>query len=482
MNLDTIFKPKSIAFIGASNNYMKWGFIVLANLIQGGYKGRIFPVNPKEKKILNLDVYSDVLSIPEPVDVVIITTPAETVTKIISDCVKKGIPSAIVISAGFSETGETGKKLEKEMVDTAASGNIKIVGPNTMGVVGTSVNLSAIMAPVQPTSGTVSFVSQSGNVGTQLLALGESRGIGFSKFVSSGNEGDLKCEDYIEYFGEDTETNVILTYVEGLDNGRKFLDIARKVSRKKPIVIFKGGQTNAGATAAASHTGVLAGKQEIYESAFKQAGIIKAASTDELLDLALGFSKLPMPVGKRVGIITWGGGWGVVTADACEKMGLDVVKLPEWAISELDKILPPYWSRGNPIDLVGTTDRRPHFQALEILTRCENVDGIIALGIVGASSAFAALGERFKTSRAFEIPAEFVDGMIKMVERVDAKFAKKINELIREFGKPIIGASIAPQESKLKYEGEEIIIYPTPEKAATVLAKLYEYRNILDKS
>lgn len=341
-----------------------------------------------------------------------------------------------------------------------------------MGIFSANVSLCALMPPVRPKKGVISFVSQSGNIGTQLLGQGQYEGIGFNKFVCSGNEASIRCEDYLEYFGNDENTKVILAYIEGVRDGRKFFEITKKITKKKPIIVFKAGKTKAGAKAASSHSAALAGEDKIYDAVFKQCGIIRAQTPDEMLDLGNGFANLPIPVGKKVGILTWGGGWGVVAADFCEEQGLEVVNLPQAIIEKLDKLLPAYWSKSNPIDLVGTLDREAHLKCLEILVSCTEVDSILALGVVASSSRFAALIKN-ATNMDLSIAKNFAEAM----EKSDIEFINKISFLQDKYNKPIIGVGMLSPE----YKNEKLLVYDTPSKAVKVLAKLVEYKKYLER-
>lgn len=473
MNLDCLFEPRSVAVIGASNSIMKWGYIILANIITGGYKGRIYPINPREKSIQGLRAYPDVKDVPDEIDLAMIITPAKTIPEVMKKCASMGVKAAIVVPGGFSEEGSAGRGLEEQIAKIAGEGNIRLVGPNTMGIFSSGSSLCALMPPVRPSAGAISLVAQSGNLGTQLLGLGQAQGIGFSKFVSSGNEAVLFCEDYIDYFGNDSQTGVILAYIEGLDHGRKFLDIAKDTTRKKPIIVFKGGQTKAGSKAVQSHCGAMAGTEVIYNAAFKQAGAVRASTPDEMLDMGKAFARLPLPRGKRVGILTWGGGWGVVTADACEKAGLEIPDLPPATLRAVDEVLPPYWSRGNPIDLVGTLDRGPHLKCLEALVRSENIDAVIALGVVEASSAFGSfIGELSDSTAGMEF-------FVKEFEKTDREFEKNIIGLINEYGKPIIGVTMGEVINRYPEDHSRPVIYSAPHRAVGVLAKMVEYSNYL---
>jgi acyl-CoA synthetase (NDP forming) len=481
IDLDPLFNPRSIAVIGASDNLVKWGFIMPRNIFAGGYRGVLHVVNPKGTVLFGRQALRSIKDVPAPVDLALITTPLPTVPDIIAECAACGVRFAIVITAGFSETGTTGAELERQVVAAARAGGIRVAGPNTMGVYSADSNLCCLMPPVRPLKGSVSFVAQSGNLGTQVLSVGRQLGIGFRRFASSGNEGDLRCEDYVEYFGEDPATNVILAYIEGLDDGRRFLRVAKKVTRRKPFIVLKAGDTTAGSRAAASHTGALAGSREIYAGAFKQAGIIRASSTMEMLDLARCLSHLPiaiseMPAGGRVGILTWGGGWGVVAADAAEKAGLDVVSLPHEVIERLDSILPPYWSKANPVDMVGTLDLSLHRKSLEALVECDEIDGVIALGIVGAASAFVAV-ESFGDGTG--IPADMAQ-LLGEYTKSDSRLQERCVELMRQFKKPIIGVTLMPPVGKGSGTTDALAIYPTPERAVTVMARLFAYRRYLE--
>lgn len=469
-NLDYLFNPSSIALIGASNNPFKWGFIILTNILSGGYKGKIYPINPKEKEIQGLKVYPNLESIPDDIDLAMIVIPAENVPSALIECANKKVKSVIVVSGGFSEAEVY--NLENEIANIANDTNINLVGPNTMGIFSGDLSLCALMPPVRPKKGVISFVAQSGNLGTQLLGQGQFEGIGFNKFVCSGNEAHLHCEDYIEYFGKDEDTKVILAYIEGIRDGRKFLNVCKKVSLKKPIIVFKAGKTKAGARAAKSHSAALAGEERIYDAVFKQCGIIRAKTPDEMLDLAKAFVNLPLPKGNRVGIITWGGGWGVVASDFCEEEGLEVINLPEEIIEKLNKLLPPYWSKNNPIDLVGSLDREAHLKCFEILASCKEVDSILALGVAASSLRFVSLVSE-STNIDLASVKEFGDMMVKW----DIEFADKIIEIVEKYNKPVVGVGMLSPE----YKSEKLVIYQTPDKVR-VLAKLFEYKKYLERN
>lgn len=485
--LKYLFEPRSVAVIGASNTMGKWGYIIPANIIAGGYAGKIYPVNPRENEILERPVFKSVLDIPGEVDLAIITIPAEKVAPMVEQCARKGVKTCIVISGGFSETGGEGSRLEKEMTDIIKGSGMRLAGPNTMGVYSGPQCLHALMPPVRPVPGKIAFAAQSGNLGTQMLSLGRALGVGFSRFVCIGNEADLKAADYIEYFAEDPDTEVILLYIEGLRDARRFIDVAARTSPRKPIVVLKAGKTRAGARAAASHSAALAADEIVFDGVIKQTGMIEADTTEEMLDIAKAFAAVPRPRGKRVGVLTWGGGWGVVTADALARHGLELVEFPDGLLRQLDEVLPPYWSRGNPVDLVGTLDLSMHFRCLEIISRADVVDSVITLGTMGATSSFQsfamegqvaddAMGDRIKPK---VITSDFVQELLK----VDEAYRNEVMSLMEETQKPIIAVSFPTSGSlsPMLARQSEVVIYPSPERGAKTLAALFDYQRFLER-
>lgn len=476
-----LFDPKSIAVIGASNNRIKWGYIVPANILAGGYKGDFFPVNPHEDEILGHRVYQSVADIPVQVDLAVITIPAQAVADAVRECVRNGVKTGVIISGGFSEVGAEGVRLERELIEITRGSSFRFAGPNTMGVFSAPSNLHALMPPVRPVKGKIGFAAQSGNLGTQMLSLGKALGVGYSRFACIGNEADLHCEDYMEFFAQDADTEVILLYIEGLREARRFLEIARATSPRKPIIVYKAGRTGAGARAAKSHSAALAGDQEIFEAVLKQTGMIEAETTEEMLDIAKAFAAVPLPRGKRVGVLTWGGGWGVVTADALAEHGLELVRLPEETLKQLDAVLPSYWSQGNPVDLVGTLDLTKHFTCIEILARCPAVDAVITLGTMGSTSSFqsfvmeeAGVGDQ----EVKAIAGEF----LKEIESMDNAYRDTVISLIEETQKPIMAVSFPTSGAitPMLARQSEVVIYPAPERAAMTLAALYQYREFLE--
>jgi len=473
-----LFNPKSIALIGASNNIGKWGAIVFLNIKLGGYGGRLHPVNPKEESIFGHKSYPRITQIPEPIDLAIIAIPASLSMGAIRDCIEKGVRMAIVITSDFSETGEEGARLEKEMVETARAGGLRLVGPNTMGIFSAGASLTALMPPVRPRKGKVSLVSQSGNIGTQMMAWGEKFGVGFDKYVSSGNEGDLRAEDYVAFFGAVPDSKVILAYIEGLDDGREFWETAQKITRQKPIIAFKGGKTGAGARAAKSHSGAMAGSREIYESAFRQAGIIWASTTEEMLEWAAAFSYLPLPRGNRVGILTRGGGWGVITADACNEIGLEVPPLEEKMIRALDPVMPVYWSKGNPVDMAASISMDAYLHSLEALVAWEKVDAVISLS--GDAGPLSGILSEMKKKAEGIIPAENLEKIAAHVAASRTRVYQRICELIDQYQKPIFAVGRNLVKGKDGPAADfSLPQFRSPERAAQAAGKLYQYFHYL---
>jgi acyl-CoA synthetase (NDP forming) len=474
-----LFDPQSIALIGASNHIGKWGAIVFLNIQLGGFQGRLYPVHPKEQTIFGKKAYARITDIPESVDLAVIAIPAAVTLEAIRDCLKKGVRMAIVITSDFSETGEEGARLEREMVETARAGGLRLVGPNTMGIFSASASLTALMPPVRPRRGKVSLISQSGNIGTQMMAWGEKFAVGFNKYVSSGNEGDLRAEDYLAFLGKDPESKVILTYIEGLDDGREFWETAKRTTPTKPIIAFKGGKTRAGARAAKSHSGAMAGARDIYEAAFRQAGIIWASTTEEMLEWAAAFSSLPLPRGNRVGILTRGGGWGVIAADACNEVGLEVPPLDESLIRKLDPIMPVYWSKGNPVDMAASMSMDAYLQSLEALISWNRVDAVISLS--GDVGPLAGLVAEVKKKAEGIMPGETLEKMAAQVAAGRTRVYQRICELIAQYKKPIfaVGRNLVKGKDG---SGVDFSLpqFRSPERAAQAAGKLYQYYRHLE--
>lgn len=477
-----LFYPETIAIIGASTNIGKWGFIILDNIVTGGYKGRVYPVNPKADSIFGIKCYRRVQDIPDEVHLAIITIPRDRVFDALKDCAEKGVKSVMVISSGFSEAGREYIELEKELAIFGREKEIPIVGPNGQGIFNAFINLSATMSYFHTKPAKVSFVSQSGNMGNTMIKWGERYGMGFGKFVSSGNEAMLKTEDFYEYFAEDSDTKVILSYVEGVDDGRRFFDLLKSLSLKKPVIILKGAKTDEGRRAAESHTGAIAGSYEIFGSALQQAGGIIAEEPEEMGDLAFAFLHQPLPKGRRVGVMSAGGGWAVLIADALAQEGLELAKFSPSLMEELNKILPYYWSRNNPVDLVAEKRKGVYQRVAELVVSEPTVDIFMTLGIGYGYSGF------FHVEDSKLIAPEIKDRIKEVIKESGIEEANCLLNLKERFKKPIIAASDT-MFSEDFYRNETIkiliengiFVYPTPQRAARVAKKMYSYSEYIRK-
>lgn len=480
-DLDKIFKPRSIAMVGASNVPAKWGSFLLVNLMAGGFpRERIFPVNPREKTIHGLTAYPSVAALPETPDLAVITTPAHTVSGILEECSRRGIRHAVVISSNFSEVGEEGARLERELVKVGLRHDMIIVGPNTMGVVNAGHNLYAVGAPVQLRPGKISFVSQSGNVGANLLGWTMNQGIGFGKFVGSGNEALLYASDYIEYFGEDPETSLILAYLEGVDDGRGLMEVISRTSLRKPVIVIKSGRTEEGRRAAMSHTGSLAGSDHIFDAAFRQCGAVRADTSQEMLDLSKSFERLPLPAGDRLGIITLGGGWGVLATDATAMAGLRLAVLDDKVREVCDRLLPPFWSHGNPVDLVGNIYMETHLAILEAMAASPQVDAVVVLGSLGTGTIIG-LNVLVSQNLIMEMSEDAMKSFFMELKDRNLRLLARAKELMRTYGKPIVFVEMQfiGEENLRDLEAGETVIFTAPEKAAGILSKMLQYRRYL---
>jgi len=479
-DISRIFHPRSVAFIGASAQIGKWGHLLMTDLVTGGYEGEVYLVNAKGRDIAGRKSYPSVTDIPGPVDLGIVTLPASQVRDLIPKFQAKGIKYMLLISSGFSEVGAEGRELERELVRAAAAAGVVILGPNTMGIINPHRKFYCTGTPVWPRAGSIGLVAQSGNLGTQLLAFAEREGIGIRAFSGSGNEAMITIEDYLSGFEVDDLTKTVVLYIESIKEGRRFFTAARRVARKKPVIVLKGGRTAAGNRAAASHTGAMAANIKIFNAACRQTGVVVADQPMDLLDLSAAFSSLPLPKGKRVAMLTLGGGWGVVASDLCIESGLEAPQLTPDIIAEIDKILPPYWSRSNPVDLVGQFDPAIPLQVLETLVKWEQCDAVIHLGAVGRSY-FVRNMVKATTVADPTYPEEFVNLGVEREVRGEESFYKKSAELMEKYGKPILGVILLEDENTKTvtdvpgspFKG---VTFLTPERAVKALARMAEYQ------
>ncbi len=478
-DLGALFHPKSIAFVGASATLGKWGHILFANTVSGGYEGEIYLVNPKGGTIAGRPVYPSVTDIPHKIDLAVVTVPAGHLFDLIPQFEEKGIKGMLLITSGFSETGADGRQAEEELVQKARAAGILILGPNTMGICNPHVRLFCVPTHARTPAGSTALVSQSGNLGVQLLSFAERQGLAMRAFSGSGNEAMITIEDYIDAFEKDDLTRTVVLYIESVKDGRRFLESASRVSRKKPIIILKGGCTDAGARAASSHTGAMASDARIFEAACRQGGIVMADHPMELLDLSAVFSSLPLPKGNRVAIMTLGGGWGVVAADLCAKYGLEVPMLTPEMITRFDEMLPPYWSRSNPVDLVGERDTRLPVLGLEELLKWEGCDAVINLGIYGRRISMARLAESVSVADPNYSKA-FLEVAKQQMNDFDSAYVGHVVRLMEVHEKPVLGVSLVTEDDRTLYNvpgsAYKGLFFPSPERAVKALAKMCGYQ------
>lgn len=450
VDLKTVLAPRSVAVIGASGRRDSVGRAVFANILFSGYQGIVYPVNPKVKSILGVRTYPSILDVPDEVDLAIVIVPNIAVRKVIEECGIKGVKGAVVITAGFREIGEPGAKLEAEFIETARKYEISIIGPNCVGIINTDpdVSLNATFArPFAPKPGHIAFVSQSGAFGVAALEYARKRDIRLSKFISVGNKADVNENVLLETLRDDELTRVILLYLEDLVNPSEFMELAREISEKKPILVIKSGRTSAGARAASSHTGALAGSDEIYNAFFTQAGVIRVENLEELFDCGLAFASQPPPRSNRVAIITNAGGPGIVATDMVIKQGARLAALEERTKERLGRVLPPTAALENPVDLIGDAREDRYETAIRIVLEDDGVDAAV---IICTPTVFTNL----------------------------EAIATTIRDTVPRYRKPITVCFMGTEDvekAALLLEEAGIPHYLFPEIAAKVIARLCEY-------
>jgi len=450
--LNNFFEPKSIAVIGASSNSEKLGFAVVKNLVDGGYInfGKIFPINLRAKEIYGLQAYPTVKDVPDKIDLAVIVIPYSYVPDALRECGEKQIPAAIIISAGFREAGKEGLERELELVEISTEYKMRLIGPNCLGVIDTFTPLNASFSAGTPPKGPMAFMSQSGALGTAVLDIALAGRLGLSKFVSLGNKADVCETDLLQAWQDDENTNVILIYNEGMPNGQEFIRVARKVSRKKPIVAIKSGVTQSGSRAVSSHTGSLAGSEQAYQAAFRQAGVIRVESMEALFDVALAIGYQPELKGDRIAIVTNAGGPGILATDALERAGLTLARFEHGTLERLVQFLPDAASAANPVDVLGDALADRYQFAIEQVANDPNVDGIM---VVLTPQAMTEI----------------------------QKTAEAVVEVSKEISKPILGCFMGENQIA---KGIEILTknnvpnYVFPERAARAFKAMSTYRKI----
>lgn len=459
-DLVPLFRPRSVALIGASSDTKKYGYWTAKSLIENGFKGNIYLVSRGGGKIFGRPTYKDILSVPGEVDLAIIAIAPQHILPIIEQCVEKKVKTGVVVSTGFGETGAAGKEIERKMLEIARRGNMRLMGPNCMGLYSSAVNMNASIIDLQP--GSISLILQSGNFGIDLNFNAKKRNMGYSCWATIGNQMDVRFNDFVRYIEDDDQTKVLLLYMEGLrveseEDGRKFLEAAQRTSINRPIAAIKIGRSAAGARAAASHTGSLAGSEKIFDAALAQAGVVRVNTPNELLDAAEVFSKCKPAHGRRIAILTDGGGHGVMATDFCEANHLEAPVLSETTQQKLRSILKPHCPIKNPVDLAGTPegDMWVFDRCLEVLLDDPDVDGVIIVGLYGG---YVDLSEEFR------VP--------------EMEVAKSMAERARKANKPVVMHSMyqGHQPESLKYLSDNgIPVFGAVDEAVRTMGVLVEY-------
>ncbi len=445
--LESLFNPVSIAVIGASRDPKKVGHAVLNNLIQFKYSGTLYPINPTAEDILGLKTYPKVSATGKDIDLAVIAVPARFVPDSLVDCASAGIRAAVILSAGFKEAGAEGIRLENEVREISRRNNIRMLGPNCLGIINTSNNMNATFAGGMLPEGRISFFSQSGALGIAILDWAIGNKLGFSKFISLGNKADLNEIDFIEYFMNDPDTDVILGYIEDVVDGKRFMNVAKNATKIKPVILMKSGGTAAGARAASSHTGALAGSEVAFNAAFKQTGIIRAEGIQDLFDTALAFSGKKLPSGDKLLIITNAGGPGIIAADTSERLGLRLPPMSKESIDSIAALLPHNASLYNPVDIIGDATSERYAVVLNRAIGDPNVDGIIVI----------------------LTPQAMTD-----VENI----ADIIVETSKQTERPVIASfmgELRVRESIRKLKAVDIPSFSYPETAVKAFKKMFEY-------
>ncbi len=452
--LDSLLRPKSIAVVGASRRAGSIGNGMLRHLVESGFTGPVYPVNPTADSVNSVPAYPSIKALPAVPDLAVIIVPKELVTRVVRECVETGVKGLVVITAGFREVGGEGVELERDLLALVRENGLRMVGPNCMGVMNTSpgVSMNATFAPAMPPHGRIAFMSQSGAMGMTILDYAMEYGIGISQFVSMGNKADVSGNDLIEYWQDDDEVGVILMYIEGFGNPRHFTTLARRVTRRKPVLAVKAGRSEAGAKAASNHTGALAQVDIATDALFAQCGVLRADTVEALFDAAIAFSKAPLPQGPRVAILTNAGGPGIIIADACEGFGLDVAPLAEETQNKLREHLPAEASVANPVDMIAsaTPDQVEH--AMRIIAADPGIDSVIA--------SYVPLG--------LEAPV----------------IAAAIKRGAEGCGKPVLAVLMSKRglpQGMAELQDSPIAAYRFPESAARALGEMWRYKQWLDR-
>jgi acetyltransferase len=455
--LNPIFRPRSVAVVGASNNQERWGFGTMMSILEGSqFRGEIYPINPKDEIVLGFKAYKSVLDVPGSIDLAIIVVNASQVVPVFRECVEKGVGGAVIITAGFAEIGPEGARLQTELTELSMESGIRFVGPNCMGLWTSAVRLNlCFWEIVKP--GPIAFVSQSGTMGDYLFEVSQAKGYGFAKFVSSGNQASLDVCDYLEYLADDEDTKTIALYLEGVTDGRRFLEAALKATAKKPVLVYKVGRTEEGSRAAASHTASLTGSAELFDAACRQAGVQICEDMLEMFDFAEAFGTQPIPKGNRVGVASGGGGFCVVGTEACAKAGLQVPVLDDEAQKKILEHVREFSPIPlNPVDLIARKSHFDYAAAIDVLAQQEYIDGLIIMPPYGHF-------HRHATPQSMK---ELVEG------------CSMIADIPQKYGKPVLAFAMREYKNTATYEilkRGDIPFFESPETCARAMQALYSY-------
>jgi acetyltransferase len=477
--LRPLFHPRGIVVAGASSHPGKFGFAAFHNLLRFGYRGAIFPVNRDGGDVLGRPTLRDVAEVPAgAADLVFVCTPVAANVTLVRACAARGIGAAFVASGGYAESGDEGAARERELVETANACGMLLAGPNGQGLVSTAESMCAQIVAPYPPAGRIAIASQSGNLLSSLLNYASLTGIGISKAISAGNSAQTTIADYLAYFATDDATAAVIAYVEGVGDGRAFLDAVRRVTARKPLVLLKGGASASGQRAAASHTGALASDDRVFDGVCRQAGALRARTVEEAFDWAATFATQPLPRGPRVAVFTTVGGWGVLTADAIAAAGLELVPLPDDLRAAIDPLVPARWSRNNPIDLAGGETRDTIPTILELVARHPDVDAVVFLGLgIQANQAWQLRSGEFFEGHGLERIVEFH-------ERQDRRYADAAREASERAGKPVLVATELAYADRAFGDGNPgpqavraggRLCYPSGHRAVAALQALVEY-------
>ena len=477
---DPLFNPNGIAVVGVSSHPGRFGSVALHNILRYGYQGKVFPVNRDGATVFGLQSYKDIDDIPDnQAELAFIATPPQHNEDILKKAHAKGVKAAFVAAGGYSEADEQGKKLEDQLVETANKLSMTIAGPNGQGIISTASNLCAQIAAPYPPSGRISLVSQSGNVLSSLMNHAIRTNIGVNKAISAGNSAQTKITDYLNYFATDDSTDVVVAYLEGVDNGQEFINVINHFTSKKPLVLIKGGIANEGIQAASSHTGSMATDNIVFQGICNQYGVIQAPSIGDGFVWAATFATQPMLKGDNVVIFTTAGGWGVLAADAISGTDLNLTDLPKEIIDSINELVPSRWSKSNPIDLAGGETRDTIPQVMDIVASHSNIDAIIHLGIgIQSAQAYAFQSGKFYDDKELEL-----DRLVEFHQKQDERYALAAIESSKKYDIPILTATELvnsdqhygnPGPTTIKKNGK--VCYASAHRAVKALETLNQYR------